>query len=332
MTVLKNKNILLVGGTGSFGTAFLRFLLANHTEVNRIIIFSRDEQKQYDLENSLSPEQKKKVQFVIGDVRDKERLFEVLQNVNLVIHAAAMKHVPITEANPTECYKTNVLGTQNLVDAALHHNVERVVALSTDKAVMPVNTYGNSKSQLEKHIINANFNDQNKGTVFSVVRYANVLGSRGSVVPFFQKIKSTGELPITDMRMTRFSITMQQGIDMVMMALEKGLGGEIFVPKAPSYKITTVAEAIAPECTLKEVGIRHGEKINELMVSRSEAPRTIEAENCFIVLSENVEKNSYLKSQGGKSVPVDFEYNSSTNTDWLTVDHLRAQIDSSVNK
>jgi UDP-N-acetylglucosamine 4,6-dehydratase len=323
---LNNKNILLIGGTGSFGTAFLQYLLSKHPEVKKILIYSRDEQKQYDLSNALSVEQKKKVKLIIGDVRDKERLLEVLAGVQIVVQAAAMKHVPIAEENPTECHKTNVLGTQNLIEAALHHNVERVVALSTDKAVMPINVYGNSKLQLESHIVHASATA--KKTIFSVVRYANVLGSRGSVVPFFQKVKSTGELPITDMRMTRFSITMQQGIDMVMIALEKSLGGEIFVPKAPSYKIETVARAIAPECKVKETGIRVGEKISELMVSKQEAPRTVESDRCYIVLSANTDVGSYIKKQNCKKVPADFEYDSSTNTEWLTVDQLKAQIDS----
>ena len=323
---LKNKNILLIGGTGSFGTAFLRYLLSNHPEVNKILILSRDEQKQYDLSNALSADEKKKVKFFIGDVRDKERLMEVLADVQVVVHAAAMKHVTIAEENPGECYKTNVLGTRNLIEAALHHKVERVVALSTDKAVMPINVYGNSKLQLENSIVKANSTDG--GTIFNVVRYANVLGSRGSVVPFFQKIKSTGELPITDMRMTRFSITMQQGIDMAMTALLKGLGGEIFVPKAPSYKILTVAQAIAPECKLKEVGIRIGEKISELMFSAEEASRTVESDTCYIVLSEDTDVDTYMKNQRCKSVPANFEYDSNTNTEWLTVEQLKTQIDS----
>jgi FlaA1/EpsC-like NDP-sugar epimerase len=325
--LLENKNVLLVGGTGSFGTAFLKYLLANHHEIGKVIIFSRDEQKQYDLTNSLAAHQKSKVQFFIGDVRDKERLMEVIVNVHIIIHAAAMKHVPITEANPTECYKTNVLGTKNLIEAALFHKVEKVVALSTDKAVMPINVYGRSKQQLEQLIVDANFSTENSGTILSVVRYANVLGSRGSVVPFFQKMKHKGELPITDMRMTRFSITMQQGIDMVMLALGSSMGGEIFVPKAPSYKIATVAEAIAPECTLKEVGIRVGEKINELMFSKSESSRVLEYDNHYVVVAEKSSLNKYL-IEGATRVVEGFEYDSSTNVEWLNVQRLRDQINS----
>ncbi|MFZ2905951.1 MAG: polysaccharide biosynthesis protein [Cyclobacteriaceae bacterium] len=323
---LTNKNILLIGGTGSFGTAFLNYILAHHPEVNRVVIFSRDEQKQYELANSLSTDQKKKVQFVIGDVRDKERLMEILPGIHIVIHAAAMKHVPITEANPGECYKTNVVGTKNLVEATMVHSTERVVALSTDKAVMPINVYGNSKQELEKLIVDAQSGEQNKKTIYSVVRYANVLGSRGSVVPFFQRIKEAGELPITDFRMTRFSITMQQGIEMVLHALENSVGGEIFVPKAPSYKIATVAEAIAPKSKLKEVGIRNGEKISELMVSRLEASRTLEKKSCYVVLPENEPGEKYYSLHGDKRVPVNFEYDSATNSEWLSVAQLKEQI------
>lgn len=324
---LKNKNILLIGGTGSFGTAFLNYVLAHHPEIGRVIIFSRDEQKQYDLANTLSPDQKERVHFVIGDVRDKERLMEVLHDIHIVIHAAAMKHVPITEANPGECYKTNVLGTKNVVEATQFHNTEKVVALSTDKAVMPINVYGNSKQELERLMVNAQSGGQNKKTIYSVVRYANVLGSRGSVVPFFQKIKDSGELPITDFRMTRFSITMQQGIEMVIHTLENSVGGEIFVPKAPSYKIKAVAEAVAPGNKLKEVGIREGEKISELMVSRTEANRTLEKELCYVVLPGNIPHERYTAKHGSKRVPVDFEYDSATNTEWLSAADLKNQID-----
>jgi len=326
--MLSNKNILIVGGTGSFGSAFLRHLLTNHKETGRLVIYSRDEQKQYELANTLHGLDKKKVSFFVGDVRDKNRLHEVMHGINIVIYAAAMKHMPIAEANPTECIKTNILGTQNLVEVALDHKVERVVALSTDKAVMPINTYGASKLLLEKLVISANSSPANAGTKLCAVRYANVLGSRGSVVPFFLKMRAAGVLPITDMKMTRFSITMAEGISIVMHALTNTDGGEVFVPKAPSYKITTVAEAIGPECELKEVGIRNGEKIDEAMVSKAEAPRTIESDNCYVVLSENTSVEEYLKHHSGKRVDREFEYNSATNTNWLTVDQLRKQIES----
>lgn len=322
----KDKIILLIGGTGSFGTAFLRHLLTSHPEIKDIRIMSRDEQKQYELATTLSEREKYKVTFFIGDVRDRNRLVEVLTGVHLVIYAAAMKHMPIAETNPEECFKTNIQGTQNLIDAALVHKVERVIALSTDKAVMPINTYGASKLFLEKIIVNANRSPRNDSTRLSVVRYANVLGSRGSVVPFFQRMRATGTLPITDRNMTRFSITMQESIDIVMYALLHGDGGEIFVPKAPSYKITTVAEAIAPECALRDVGIRQSEKLSELMLSRFEASRTIEKKNCYIVLPFEADVDVYLKKQGGKRVANDFEYDSATNIRWLSVEELRTQI------
>jgi UDP-N-acetylglucosamine 4,6-dehydratase len=328
MTSLKNKNILLIGGTGSFGNAFLNHLLENFAEINQITILTRDEQKQYDLANSLSVTNKSKVRFFIGDIRDKERLMEVFHGIHIVIHAAAMKHVPITEVNPLECYKTNVLGTQNIVEASLYHKIEKVIALSTDKAVMPINSYGASKLFLEKLVVGANINPRNVASSFCVVRYANVLGSRGSVVPFFMKLKSTGEFPITDLKMTRFSITMNEGIDIVMFALTNGRGGEIFVPKAPSYKITSVAEAIGPDCKQKEVGIRSGEKLSELMVSKFESHRTVEMTNCYIVLPENVSIDNYLKEIKGTRVDRNFEYDSATNAKWLSVDELKKQITS----
>ncbi|MBS1491591.1 MAG: SDR family NAD(P)-dependent oxidoreductase [Bacteroidetes bacterium] len=324
----KNKNLLLIGGTGSFGVAFLRHLLQHHSEVNQVVIFSRDEQKQYELIASLNTYEKKKVRLFIGDVRDKARLETVMSNMDLVVYAAAMKHVPITEENPEECFKTNVQGTQNVIEVALKYKVEKLVALSTDKAVMPINSYGASKLMLEKLVIHANKNPLNQGTKLCVVRYANVLGSRGSVVPYFLKLKTTGTLPITDVNMTRFSITMQQGIDLVELALQNSEGGEIYVPKAPSYKITTVAEAIAPECKQKIVGIRTGEKLSELMVSRFEGVRTIEKENYYIVLPEEGMENikGMAEKIKGSLVPSGFEYDSATNLYWLTAEAIKNQI------
>lgn len=326
--VMRNKTLLIVGGTGSFGTAFLFHLLENHSELERIIIFSRDEQKQYELSNRLSNEQKGKIKLFIGDIRDRHRLEEVMIGVHIVVYAAAMKHMPIAEANPEECYKTNIIGTQNLVDSALKCKVEKVISLSTDKAVLPINVYGASKLLLEKIIIHANTSPRNRGTKLCAVRYANVLGSRGSVVPLFLQLKDSGEFPITDYRMTRFSINLQQGIDIVQYALDNSLGGEIFVPKTPSYKITTVADAIAQNNKRREIGIRNSEKINELLISRFESSRTLENENCYIVLPEvgSLSIEDYKSLKGGSSVPVDFEYDSATNTQWLTVDQLREQI------
>lgn len=326
---LKNKTLLIVGGTGSFGAAFLFHLLENHNELQKIIIFSRDEQKQYELSNRLSLEQKRKVKFFIGDIRDRHRLGEIMTGVHIVVYAAAMKHMPIAEANPEECYKTNVIGTQNLVDAALECKAEKVIALSTDKAVLPINVYGASKLFLEKIIIHANVSPKNVCTKLCAVRYANVLGSRGSVVPLFLQLKSSGEFPITDFRMTRFSINLQQGIDIVKYALKKGLGGEIFIPKTPSYKITTVAEAIAKNNKQKEIGIRNSEKISELLISRFESSRTLEYDNCYIILPEIglFSMEDYQSLNGGSTVPLGFEYDSATNIQWLTIDQLRNQIE-----
>lgn len=327
--MFKNKNIAIIGGTGSFGKAFLFHLFDNSPEFNKVIIFSRDEQKQYELITSLSREQRNKVHFIIGDIRDSERIKEALFNIQIVVHAAAMKHMPIAELNPVECYKTNIEGTTNVVAAAIENKVEKFIALSTDKAVLPINVYGASKLFLERIVTNANFKDTNTKTIFSAVRYANVLGSRGSVVPLFLKEKGKGSLPITDLNMTRFSISMQVGINLVLYAIDKAIGGEIFVPKAPSYKITTIAKAICEDCNIEEVGIRIGEKLSELMISKFEAPNTIEMDSCYVLLSEqsSISSDEYIKQIGGKKVKIDFEYNSATNTNWLSVDEIKLQIE-----
>ncbi len=325
---LSEKKILIIGGTGSFGSAFLFHLLETQPALQKILIFSRDEQKQFELRVKLTEAQRKKVDFFIGDVRDKDRLDEVMHGVDIVIHAAAMKHMPIAEVNPEECYKTNVEGTRNVVNAALSNRVDKVVALSTDKAVMPINVYGASKFLLERTIIQGNRSPRNNGTKLCAVRYANVLGSRGSVVPFFQKMKVTGELPITDYRMSRFSITMKQGIDIVMSALQISRGGEIFVPKTPSYAIKTVAEAIAPECKQVEIGIRNSEKLSELLVCRHESSRTLALKQAYVILPENYSSAmmDYYQSMGVQRVVADFEYDSATNDQWLSVEELRNQI------
>lgn len=326
--MFKNKNIAIIGGTGSFGKAFLFHLFNKYPDFNKVVIFSRDEQKQYELQTELSLKQRAKVVFIIGDIRDANRINEALFDMQIVIHAAAMKHMPIAELNPTECYKTNIEGTTNVVAAAISNKIEKVVALSTDKAVLPINVYGASKLFLERIVTGANFKTSNKSTVLSAVRYANVLGSRGSVIPFFLKEKEKGNLPITDLNMTRFSISMNEGIDLVLYALDNSIGGEIYTPKAPSYKITTIAEAICPECSKEEVGIRIGEKLSELMVSKFEAHNTIEQERCYITLSEHslISTEQYIKQLGGKKVDSNFEYDSATNTNWLSVEDLKRQI------
>lgn len=321
-----NKIVLLVGGTGSFGVAFLRYLLSNHSEIRQVRIMSRDEQKQYELSNTLTDKEKLKVSLFVGDIRDKDRVYEIADRVDIIIHAAAMKHVAIAESNIMECFKTNVIGTQNLVEAALHHKVECFVALSTDKAVMPINSYGASKLYLERLVTSAQESFKNVQTKFCVVRYANVLGSRGSVVPYFLRIRESGELTITDFRMTRFSITMTQAIDIVKTAMLLSRGGEIFVPKAPSYEIMTVAEAVAPQCKIREIGARQGEKISELMVSKFEAARTIERADCYVILSTAEHVGYRVKDLDGKLVQPDFEYDSATNSNWLTVAELQSQI------
>jgi UDP-N-acetylglucosamine 4,6-dehydratase (inverting) len=270
--MLQNKSILITGGTGSLGKALTKHILNNFPSVNRLIIFSRDEQKQFQMAQEFPAEDYPQLRFFIGDVRDKNRLIRAFKEVNYVIHAAAMKHVPIAEYNPDECVKTNILGAQNIIDAALETNVERLVALSTDKACAPINLYGATKLASDKLFVAANNISGWNPIKFSVVRYGNVMGSNGSVIPFFLNKRKEGVLPITDMSMTRFNISLQGGVDMVMYALENAWGGEIFIPKIPSYKIKDIAEAIAPKAEMKVVGIRPGEKVHEEMMNSPKVP------------------------------------------------------------
>lgn len=323
---INNKSILITGGTGSFGKAFVAYLLKNYPSVAKIIIFSRDEQKQYEMANEFSPKQYP-IQYFLGDVRDYARMLEVTKGVDIIIHSAAMKHVPAAEQNPRECIKTNILGSQNVIDAALANGVTQVVALSTDKAASPANLYGATKLCLEKLFVYAN---QPGGAKFSVVRYGNVFGSKGSVVPFFLKKKDDGFLPITHPEMTRFSITMQDGIDLVMYALEKGWGGEIILPIAPSYRLLDVATAVAPDIEHRHVGIRTGEKLHEIMFSLADAPNTVEIDKYYVICpSEGAwSRDEYCTKNGAKPIPETFEYHSGHNTDWLTVEHLQELIHS----
>ncbi len=327
--MLAEKNWVILGGTGSFGKAFVLHLLNNLQCVERIVIYSRDEHKQYELKSLLNPDQRRRLRFIIGDVRDSNRLSEAMAGADVVVHAAAIKHVPIAEENPVECFTTNIMGTSNIVQAAISCRVGRVVALSTDKAVLPIGAYGASKMALEKIIIAGNTRLDNTQTRFCVVRYANVFGSRGSVIPFFLRERKKGVLPITDPRMTRFSITLQDGIDLVLFALRQQEGGEVFVPKASSYKITSIAEAIGPDCKIDVTGIRESEKISELMLSRYEASRTLDLTTCFVVLPESgsLKKKDYMLRKGGCAVPEGFEYDSATNDHWMTVEQIRSQID-----
>lgn len=325
---LANKSILITGGTGSLGKALTAHILKHYPDVKRLVIFSRDEQKQFqmaqDYPNNLFPN----IRFFIGDVRDRDRLIRAMQGIDYVIHAAAMKHVPIAEYNPDECIATNVGGAQNVVHACLSAGVERVVALSTDKACAPINLYGATKLTSDKLFVAANNIKGNNPIRFSVVRYGNVMGSNGSVIPFFIKKKKEGLLPITDPTMTRFNISLQGGVDMVMHALEHAWGGEIFVPKIPSYHITDVATAICPECEQKVVGIRPGEKIHEEMITPSDSFNTYDLGKYYVILptTHNWNLQEFVNRFDAKPVPVGFSYNSGDNTEWETVETLRELI------
>lgn len=327
--MFKGKRILVTGGTGSFGQKFTRRLLDEY-EFERLIIFSRDEFKQYTMKNELikeyGEEKIKKLRFFIGDVKDKDRLQRAFYAVDYVIHAAAMKHVPICEYNPFEAIKTNIHGAQNVIDAALDQKVKKVVALSTDKAVNPINLYGGTKLVSDKLFVAANAYTASKETVFSIVRYGNVAGSRGSVIPLFKKIINEGvkSLPITDMRMTRFWITLDEGVDLVIKALKDSKGGETYISKIPSFNITDLARAIGgEEIELEEIGIREGEKLHEIMVTTDDSSHTYEYEKHYIIYPQydwwNVE--DYYEA-GGKLVQPGFEYNSGTNKEWLSVEEL----------
>lgn len=316
MTILQNKTVLVTGGTGSFGKKFIRKALT--LGVKKIIVFSRDELKQYEMKQEFQDE---RIRFFIGDVRDKDRLYRAFDGVDIVIHAAAMKHVDACEYNPFEAVKTNIHGAQNIIEAAIDRGVEKVIALSTDKACSPVNLYGATKLASDKLFVAANAYVGEKKTRFAVVRYGNVVGSRGSVVPFFKKIRETGVVPITDERMTRFWITLEQGVQFVLDNLERMHGGEIFVPKIPSMNIMDLAKAIAPECKTEIVGIRPGEKLHEAMIMEDDARHTLEYPTYYVISPElpwwNKENNGE-----GKPLPEGFAYTSDNNTEWLTVEEL----------
>lgn len=325
---LEEKSILITGGTGSLGKALTAHILKKHPKVKRLVIFSRDEQKQFQMAQEYPAHEYPQIRFFIGDVRDKERLTRAFNGVDYVIHAAAMKHVPIAEYNPDECVKTNIHGAQNVIDACFETQVERVVALSTDKACAPINLYGATKLASDKLFVAAN-NIRGKNPIrFSVVRYGNVMGSNGSVIPFFINKRNEGVLPITDTNMTRFNISLQGGVDMVMHALEHAWGGEIFIPKIPSYKVTDVAEAIAPEAEHKVVGIRPGEKVHEEMITPSDSFYTYDLGKYYTILPSlpkwNLEK--FLNEFNGEKVEEGFAYNSGDNTEWETVESLRGLI------
>lgn len=322
-SMLNQKTILITGGTGSFGNAFTHYVLT-HYEPKKIIIYSRDEFKQFQMADKFR-QYKEKLRFFIGDVRDRERLYRALDGVDYVVHAAALKQVPACEYNPMEAVKTNISGAMNLVDAALDRGVKRVVALSTDKAVNPINLYGGTKLVSDKLFIAANAYVGEKDVRFSIVRYGNVAGSRGSVIPFFQKLIEQGEtvLPITDYRMTRFWISLDEGVQLVIKALHEAKGGETFISKIPSFHITDLAQAMAPQCRTKEVGIREGEKLHEVMVTPEDSAMTYEYEKHYIIYPHYNwwEENRILP--GGTKVQDGFAYSSGTNTQWLGTDELR---------
>jgi len=328
MLDLNNKSILITGGTGSLGKALTNNIIFKYPEIRRLIIFSRDEQKQFQMAQEYPVDKYPQIRFFIGDVRDKERLLRAFKGVDYVIHAAAMKHVPIAEYNPDECIKTNIGGAQNVVDACLTEGVSRVVALSTDKACAPINLYGATKLTSDKLFIAANNIKGDNPIKISVVRYGNVMGSNGSVIPFFIKKKKEGVLPITDPNMTRFNISLQGGVDMVMHALEHAWGGELFVPKIPSYKIMDVAEAIGPECKKPVVGIRPGEKVHEEMITPSDSFYTYDLGKYFTILpSTHMWKlDDFIDTFNAKKVPEGFSYNSGNNKSWETVESLRELI------
>ena len=321
--MLNDKTILVTGGTGSFGKCFTKYVLT-HYNPKKIIIYSRDEFKQWLMANDFK-EYASKLRFFIGDVRDKERLMRAFEGVDYVIHAAAMKQVPACEYNPNEAIKTNIHGAQNIIEAALDKGVKKVVALSTDKAVNPLNLYGGTKLVSDKLFIAANAYAGSKDVSFSIVRYGNVAGSRGSVIPFFHNIIKNGgkELPITDYRMTRFWISLEQGVELVIKALEEAKGGETFISKIPSFKITDLAEAMLPGCKMPEVGIREGEKLHEIMVTVEDSPNTYEYDRHFIVYPQMVWSESKKAVPTGKKVPDGFSYSSGNNNWWLTVEEIR---------
>jgi UDP-N-acetylglucosamine 4,6-dehydratase len=326
--MLNNKSVLITGGTGSFGKAFVKIVLQKYPEVKRLVIFSRDEQKQFQMEKEFPHDKFPQVRFFIGDIRDYDRVRMALKGIDTVVHAAAMKHVHIAEYNPMECIKTNIIGAENLIMACLESEVENVVALSTDKAAAPINLYGATKLASDKLFIAANNIKGSKNIKFSVVRYGNVMGSNGSVIPFFLKKRKEKMLPITDPGMTRFNILLSEAVDMVLHALDNAWGGELFVPKIPSYKITDLAMAIGPDCEHRIVGIRPGEKVHEEMITASDSFSTYDMGKYYAILPQVPawKLKDFLNHFKAKKVSEGFNYSSGSNTAWLAVDELRELI------
>ena len=325
MHLIDDKVVLVTGGTGSFGRKFTEAALTRFNP-RKLIVFSRDELKQFEMRQRFPEDRYPGIRYFLGDVRDRDRLYRALDNVDIVVHAAAIKQVPAAEYNPMEAVKTNVLGAANIIDAAIDRGVQRVIALSTDKAANPVNLYGATKLCSDKLFVAANNYSGAKTTRFSVVRYGNVVGSRGSVIPFFLKARESGCLPVTDPRMTRFWITLDQGVDFVLSSLERMHGGEIFVPKIPSMNIMDLARALGGDCEVKVTGIRPGEKLHEVMVPEDDAHHTLEYDDYFAILPtfHEWDADAYRETNGGRPCPDGFRYSSDTNTRWLTQGELRA--------
>lgn len=326
--MLNGKSVLITGGTGSFGKMFTKLILEKYPNVRRLVILSRDEQKHYQMGLEYPDTIYPCLRYFIGDVREESRLVSAFEGVDIVIHAAAMKHVHLAEYNPMECVKTNILGAENVINAAFKAGVKKVVALSTDKAAAPINLYGATKLASDKLFIAANNIRGGRDITFSVVRYGNVMGSNGSVMPFFIKKRKEGVIPITDKRMTRFNISLEDGCEMVFHAIDNAWGGEIFVPKIPSYKIVDVATAIAPNCKQVEVGIRPGEKLHEEMITVSDSYNTLDLGKYYAILPQQpvFDINKYKEKYNAKEVPQGFSYNSGNNDQWETVESLRELI------
>jgi UDP-N-acetylglucosamine 4,6-dehydratase (inverting) len=327
--MLNQKTVLVTGGTGSFGQKFVQSILDRFPGIHKVIVFSRDELKQYEMAQKFPREKYPQIRFFLGDVRDRDRLKLAFEEVDYVIHAAALKQVPAAEYNPMECIKTNILGAENVIFAAMQNNVQRVIALSTDKAAAPINLYGATKLCSDKLFVASNNLVGKRKLRMSVVRYGNVIGSRGSVVPFFLQKKNGGILPVTHPEMTRFNISLVDGVELVLLALEKSWGGEIFVPKIPSYRILDVAKAIAPNAKTEIVGIRPGEKLHEEMITEMDSYCTVDCGSYYVILpaeSSIWETDAFIKHFKATKVPIGFHYSSGTNENFLTVDEIRNQI------
>lgn len=328
MLDLNGKSILVTGGTGSFGKKFIKTVLTKFPKVKKVVVYSRDELKQFEMSQTFSAQKYPAIRYFIGDVRDGERLKRACEGIDIIVHAAALKQVPAAEYNPLECIKTNVMGAQNIIDAAISNYVNCVVALSTDKAAAPVNLYGATKLCSDKLFVAANNMRGARDLRFSVVRYGNVIGSRGSVMPFFMKKRKDGVLPITHEEMTRFNISLEDGVNMVLYSIENSMGGEIFVPKLPSYKIVDVATAIGPNCEQKIVGIRPGEKLHEEMITSADSFNTIELKKYYVICPTNlnyqgISIKDFIQHYNARRVEKGFSYNSGDNTEWLTVEEIR---------